>query len=40
MLYEVITAPTTPTVTATVNPVCSGNSTTLNISGTLNDAIV
>jgi hypothetical protein len=32
------TQPTVPTVTATVNPVCAGSPTTLNISGTLNDA--
>ncbi|NHN28093.1 hypothetical protein FIA58_020640, partial [Flavobacterium jejuense] len=32
------TNPTVPTVTASVSPVCTGNSTTLNIAGTLNDA--
>ena len=32
------TDPTVPTVTASVNPVCNGASTTLNITGTLNDA--
>ncbi len=32
------TEPTIPTVTATTNPICNGASTTLNISGTLNDA--
>jgi hypothetical protein len=32
------TDPTIPTITATSNPICSGSSTTLNISGTLNDA--
>ena len=32
------TAPTVPTLAATVNPVCNGASTTLNITGTLNDA--
>lgn len=38
-LFEVTCiAPTVPTITATANPICSGNSTTLNISGTLNDA--
>nr|MVO11100.1 hypothetical protein [Flavobacterium profundi] len=30
--------PTVPTLAATVNPVCNGASTTLNITGTLNDA--
>ncbi len=30
--------PTIPSVTATPNPICSGSSTTLNISGSLNDA--
>ncbi|WP_034062632.1 Ig-like domain-containing protein [Lacinutrix jangbogonensis] len=32
------TEPTVPTVAATSNPICTGSSTTLNISGTLNDA--
>ncbi|WP_200894134.1 SprB repeat-containing protein, partial [Flavobacterium sp. 316] len=32
------TDPTVPTVTATANPVCNGASTTINITGTLNDA--
>ncbi|MFB9098324.1 T9SS type A sorting domain-containing protein [Flavobacterium jumunjinense] len=32
------TDPTVPSVTAIANPVCSGNTTTLNITGTLNDA--
>ncbi|WP_445711210.1 beta strand repeat-containing protein [Flavobacterium sp.] len=32
------TDPTVPSVTAMANPVCSGNTTTLNITGTLNDA--
>ena len=32
------TDPTVPTITASVNPVCAGSTTTLNISGTLNDA--
>ena len=32
------TDPTVPTITASANPVCEGSSTTLTISGTLNDA--
>ncbi|NJM79932.1 MAG: T9SS type A sorting domain-containing protein [Flavobacterium sp.] len=32
------TNPTVPTITASVNPVCQGNTTTLNIAGTLNSA--
>ncbi|WP_201297683.1 SprB repeat-containing protein, partial [Flavobacterium sp. 9AF] len=39
-LFEapVCTNPTVPTITASTNPVCNGGSTTLNISGSLNDA--
>lgn len=32
------TDPTIPSVTASANPICAGGSTTLNITGTLNDA--
>lgn len=32
------TDPTVPTITASVNPVCAGSTTTLSISGSLNDA--